>query len=196
MRIFHLATLDDWEMAKLSGRYTTSTLGVPLEAAGFIHASRREQVRSVAARYYADVSEPLVLLEIETDLLDVPWREDPVDGDTFPHVYGPLSVRAVVGARPFAGAAGPPRAPTTQLVLAFRGVGLVLLVAGVTLLVLAWVATHRAHQSLHPTAAPTVLWSLTVTVLMAAGTSLVYAEWVRWRPLAPAGAEDLAAAGV
>jgi uncharacterized protein (DUF952 family) len=106
MRIFHVATLEDWEMAKLSGRYTTSTLGVPLEAEGFIHASRREQVRSVAARYYADVKEPLVLLEIETDLLDVPWREDPVDGDTFPHVYGPLSTTAVVDVHDAPGAPG------------------------------------------------------------------------------------------
>ena len=41
-----------------------------------------------------------MLLTIETDLLDVPWREDPVGDDTFPHVYGPLKPAAVVDVRP------------------------------------------------------------------------------------------------
>jgi glutathione S-transferase len=100
MRIFHIATHDDWERALLSGHYTTSTLGVSLEQAGFLHAARREQVSSVLARYYGDVTVPLVLLEIETHLLDVPWREDDVAGETFPHVYGPLSLAAVVSAGP------------------------------------------------------------------------------------------------
>jgi uncharacterized protein (DUF952 family) len=100
MLIFHIATHDDWEQARLSGRYTTSTYGVPLEHVGFIHASRREQVRPVLAHFYSDVTVPLVLLEIETDLLDVPWREDDVAGETFPHIYGPLDVAAVVASSP------------------------------------------------------------------------------------------------
>ncbi len=50
--------------------------------------------------YYADVDEPLVLLTIDTDLLDVPWREDPVGDDTFPHLYGPLEPGAVIAVRP------------------------------------------------------------------------------------------------
>ena len=100
MRIFHIATHADWEQASLSRSYTTSTYGVPLERVGFIHASRREQVHPVLARFYSDVTVPLVLLEIETDLLDVPWREDDVAGETFPHIYGPLDVAAVVGSSP------------------------------------------------------------------------------------------------
>jgi uncharacterized protein (DUF952 family) len=100
MRIFHIATLDDWSLATRSGSYRTSTLGVPLEQEGFIHAARREQVGPVLARWYSGVTVPLVLLEIETDLLDVPWREDDVAGETYPHVYGPLDVRAVVGSTP------------------------------------------------------------------------------------------------
>ena len=96
MRIFHIATAADWEQAQVTGAYATSTRGRTLEEEGFLHASRAEQVEGVRAAYYADVDEPLVLLTIETDLLDVPWREDPVGDDTFPHVYGPLSPHAVV----------------------------------------------------------------------------------------------------
>jgi uncharacterized protein (DUF952 family) len=99
MRIFHLATVTDWEQAQRSGAYTTSTRGRTLAQEGFLHASRADQVTGVFDRYYRDADEPLVLLTVDTDLLDVPWREDPVGDDTFPHVYGPLSPAAVVEVR-------------------------------------------------------------------------------------------------
>ena len=51
------------------GSYTTSTHGRTLEEVGYLHAARREQVAR-RARFYAEVGEPLVVLEIETDLLD------------------------------------------------------------------------------------------------------------------------------
>ena len=101
-RIFHLATAADWEAAQVSGRYTTSTFGVSLAAEGFLHASHAHQWEDVLARYYAGVTEPLVLLEIETDRLDVPVVEEPAPGtgETFPHLYGALAPRAVVAVRP------------------------------------------------------------------------------------------------
>ena len=103
MLIYHLATASDWERAQDEGAYTTSTLGVTLEQEGFIHASRADQWEGVRERYYAGFDEPLVLLEIDTDLLDVPWVEEPpVPGveETFPHIYGPLKPAAVVGVTP------------------------------------------------------------------------------------------------
>ena len=93
VRIFHIATLADWKQAEADGTYTTSTYGVTLAEAGFLHAARHEQVRQVLDTHYGEVTEPLVVLEIETDLLDVPWREDDVDGVMFPHIYGPLEHR-------------------------------------------------------------------------------------------------------
>jgi uncharacterized protein (DUF952 family) len=103
MRIYHLATGSDWDTAQQRGEYTTSTRGVTLEQEGFIHASRRDQWEGVRERYYADADEPLVLLEIDTDLLDAPWVEEPpapgVD-ETFPHIYGPLNPVAVVSVTP------------------------------------------------------------------------------------------------
>ena len=103
MRIFHIATLADWEAAQESGAYTTSTRGVTLEQEGYIHASRADQWEGVRAAFYADGTEPLVLLEIDTDLLGVPVVEEvPAPGmtETFPHVYGAIAPAAVVAARP------------------------------------------------------------------------------------------------
>jgi len=100
MRIFHIATVADWERARQSGAYTTSTAGRSLEDEGFLHAAHRPQVAGVFERYYRQAGEPLVLLTIDTDRLGVPWREDQVGEDTFPHIYGPLSPRAVVGVQP------------------------------------------------------------------------------------------------
>jgi uncharacterized protein (DUF952 family) len=103
MRIFHLATKAGWAQAQQDGAYTTSTYGVTLADEGFIHASRADQWEGVRERFYAEVAEPLVLLEIDTDLLDVPVvEEQPAPGvdETFPHIYGPLKPDAVVGVTP------------------------------------------------------------------------------------------------
>jgi glutathione S-transferase len=103
MRIYHLATKADWDAAIESGAYTTSTYGVTLADEGFIHASRADQWDGVRDRFYAEVDEPLVLLEIDTDLLDVPLVEEPPAlgvEETFPHIYGPLRPDAVVGVTP------------------------------------------------------------------------------------------------
>jgi uncharacterized protein (DUF952 family) len=99
VRIFHLATLADWEAAQASGRYTTSTYGRTLAEEGYIHASRADQWQGVRDRFYADVDEPLVLLVIDTERLDAPVvEEEPVPGagETFPHVYGAIAPDAVV----------------------------------------------------------------------------------------------------
>ena len=103
MRIFHIATAADWADAQDSGAYTTSTRGVSLESEGYIHASRADQWPSVRERFYADVDDPLVLLTIETDLLEVPVVEEEVPGgETFPHVYGAIPPSAVVDTTPLA----------------------------------------------------------------------------------------------
>lgn len=104
MLIFHVSTAADWRAAQSVGTYTTSTLGVTLEQEGFIHLSRDSQAGVVLAKYYADVAEPLTLLTVDTDRVTSPWRFDDVPGAelSFPHVYGPLNVDAVVDATPLA----------------------------------------------------------------------------------------------
>ena len=46
-RIFHIATVADWDEARRQGRYTTSTRGRTLAEEGFIHASRGDQWQAV-----------------------------------------------------------------------------------------------------------------------------------------------------
>ena len=99
MRIFHLAEAAHWDQALRTGAYVQSTLGRTLADEGFIHASRADQWETVRATFYAGHDGPLVLLEIETDLLTSAWQEDPVGDTTFPHVYGPINTAAVVSTR-------------------------------------------------------------------------------------------------
>lgn len=101
-RIFHIATAADWEAAKRSGSYTTSTRGRSLAEEGFIHASHADQWQRVKKTFYAGVTEPLVLLAIDPDRVDAPVVEEIPDGADrgFPHIYGPLDPDAVVRAIP------------------------------------------------------------------------------------------------
>ncbi len=97
--IYHLAERAHWDAAAHSGSYARSTLGRSLEDEGFIHASTVEQWPATRARFYAQVAEPLVLLEIDETRLTAPVRweiGDPVTGERFPHVFGPVNVDAVV----------------------------------------------------------------------------------------------------
>ena len=98
-RLFHVALVSEWEAAQASGCYERSTLGRSLAEEGFIHASRADQWPETVRRFYAGVTEPLVLLEIDPALLDCPVVDEPGapgSEETFPHLYGPLSVSAVV----------------------------------------------------------------------------------------------------
>ncbi len=114
MRIFHLATAADWRAARATGTYTISTRGRTLAEEGFIHASRGDQWQGVRERYYADLDEPLVLLSIDTDLLQSPVVDEAVPGsdETFPHIFGPIQVAAVTHVLPLeALPGGTPRTP-------------------------------------------------------------------------------------
>ena len=103
MVIYHLTTQSEWDDAQKRGYYIAPSL----EREGFIHASTREQILSVANAFYQDAIEP-ILLVIEVDNLDVPLQwEAPVhpnpeqagaldDVPLFPHIYGNLNLSAVV----------------------------------------------------------------------------------------------------
>ena len=64
--IYHIAEAADWEQAQRDGQYTMSTRGRTLAEEGFIHASTAAQVPLVAAAYYRDAPD-LVLLVIDTE---------------------------------------------------------------------------------------------------------------------------------
>ena len=99
-RIFHIATHADWKRARDTGRYTTSMVGRSLTEEGFIHASRRDQVPSVFDRHYRGVREPLLLLTIAPERLDAEVRDERVGDEVYPHIYGPVTPDAVLGAQP------------------------------------------------------------------------------------------------
>ena len=82
-----------------TGSYEMSTAVAPSPTEGFIHCSFAEQVRSTISRFYGDVGE-VVLLRIDPDRLTSPIVvEDLVgSGESFPHVYGPIDLDAVVEA--------------------------------------------------------------------------------------------------
>jgi uncharacterized protein (DUF952 family) len=103
--LFHVALAADWQAAREAGDYRVSSLGRALEEEGFLHASYAHQWPGVLAAYYSKLEEPLVLLEIDPDRLDVPVVVEAPAGsgpgaEQFPHVYGPLPVDAVVAVRP------------------------------------------------------------------------------------------------
>jgi uncharacterized protein (DUF952 family) len=100
--IYHIATAADWAQAQQDGHYTTSTRDRTLAEEGFIHASTAEQVALVANAFYQGVPD-LVLLVIDTDLVDQEIRYEHVPGQAlpYPHIYGPLNPSAVIQTRPF-----------------------------------------------------------------------------------------------
>lgn len=95
--IVHICPRSVWEAARATGAYAAPSL----EQVGFIHFSHPEQVDTVIKRYYSQVPD-LVLLWVDPTLLDAEVRHEAADGETFPHLYGPLNLDAVVMVKEFA----------------------------------------------------------------------------------------------
>ncbi len=90
--IYHIANEADWRQAKIAGLYQCDSLANE----GFIHCCTKSQLEGVIQRYYANVSN-LVLLCIDPGLLEAPLiYENTVGGDEeFPHLYGALNLDAI-----------------------------------------------------------------------------------------------------
>ena len=91
--IYHVTTKEDWNAAKQIGYYEHPSL----KDEGFIHCSHEHQLTGVLERYFAGKT-GLVKLVIDTDKLSSKFVFDwsPSLADTFPHVYGPVNVDAVI----------------------------------------------------------------------------------------------------
>lgn len=92
--LVHLCGAADWAAARAHGEIR------PDAPAEFIHLSTPEQVHLPANRLFRG-RDDLVLLHIDATLLDSPVRWElgvPTDPEAmlFPHLYGPLPVRAVL----------------------------------------------------------------------------------------------------
>jgi uncharacterized protein (DUF952 family) len=95
VRLFHIAACADWDAALETGEYRPPAL----VSDGYIHLSTDAQWEATARRFYRGRTD-LVLLAIRGYRHDV--RYESVDGERFPHLYGPLQVRDVLVALPLA----------------------------------------------------------------------------------------------
>ncbi|MBS1656449.1 MAG: DUF952 domain-containing protein [Bacteroidetes bacterium] len=91
--IYHVTTAADWKAAQQNGSYISPSL----KEEGFIHCSQEEQVAGVLQRYFAGKTN-LLKLVIDTNKLTSKYvfEWSPSTADTFPHIYGPVNLDAVV----------------------------------------------------------------------------------------------------
>jgi uncharacterized protein (DUF952 family) len=91
--IYHLTTREQWQQANENGQYTVASL----TDEGFIHSSEARQVPGVLERYFKG-QQGVIKLSIDTEKLTSPLYYDwsPSVEDTFPHIYGPINLDAVI----------------------------------------------------------------------------------------------------
>ena len=99
--IYHITSRRAWLAAQERGEYRAESL----ETEGFIHCSTSTQVLPVAEKFYKGQSD-LVIFVIDPALLTAELRWEPPsggtpppgvpEGETFPHVYGPINLDAIV----------------------------------------------------------------------------------------------------
>ncbi|MGQ0676798.1 MAG: DUF952 domain-containing protein [Rhodospirillales bacterium] len=90
--IYNLCRKADWEAALALGEYRGSADDL---RDGFIHFSTAAQVAESAARHRAGTPD-LLLLAVDPAVLGPALKWEPARGGAvFPHLYGPLPVRAV-----------------------------------------------------------------------------------------------------
>ena len=95
--IVHICSLEDWQAAQTAGVYRTNSL----EAEGFIHCSRPEQVVEVANRYYGGRTD-LLLLWIDPSNLAAELRWEASEEGIYPHVYGSIDLAVIIQVSEFA----------------------------------------------------------------------------------------------
>lgn len=95
--IYKIVDGPPWRDAERAGVFT----GAAVDAAdGFIHFSTAAQVEETSARHFAH-RDGLLLVAVSSAQLGEALRWEPSRGGAlFPHLYGPLPMRAVLWVRP------------------------------------------------------------------------------------------------
>jgi uncharacterized protein (DUF952 family) len=95
--IYKICSTQLWDEAQRAGRFD----GAPLdERDGFIHFSTATQVAETAAKHFAGAAgQMLVAVDAHQLGKALKWERSRGD-DLFPHLYGPLSLAAVLWAVP------------------------------------------------------------------------------------------------
>jgi len=95
--IYHMCRREEWEAARAGGAYFGSSQD---RADGFIHFSTAAQLRESARRHRAGQT-GLVLLTVDAATLGAALKWEPArNGQLFPHLYGALPAKAVLGVDP------------------------------------------------------------------------------------------------
>ena len=94
MNIYHILKKEEWGSAREAGVYR----GESLAKEGFIHCCTHDQIQGVLRQWYQGQNN-LLLIEINPDLLDAEVRYEKPSGadEKFPHIYGSITLKAVVG---------------------------------------------------------------------------------------------------
>jgi uncharacterized protein (DUF952 family) len=95
--IYKICSAELWRDTKRAGLFR----GAPLDLAdGYIHFSTALQVAETAAKHFAGAADQ-VLVAVDAGLLDgaLKWERSR-GGDLFPHLYGVLSLDAVLWVEP------------------------------------------------------------------------------------------------
>lgn len=91
---FKILTAQQWAQFEADGIFH----GAPVDLAdGYIHLSTADQVQGTLDKHFAGQA-GLVIVEVDLELLGdgIRW-EVSRGGALFPHLYGPLPMKAVVG---------------------------------------------------------------------------------------------------
>ena len=90
--IYKLLRAEEWAAFRSSGVFS----GAPGDRTdGYIHFSTAEQVRETAAKHFAGV-DGLVLAEVDPRKLGAALKWEPSrGGGLFPHLYSPMTMKAV-----------------------------------------------------------------------------------------------------
>ena len=95
--IYKIVPATLWQDARISGEFKGAAIDL---TDGFIHFSTDEQAVETAARHFAG-QDGLLLVAVDSEKLgDALVYEASRGGALFPHLYGPLSLDAVVWEKP------------------------------------------------------------------------------------------------
>jgi uncharacterized protein (DUF952 family) len=93
MYIYHIVTPAWWDQFKEKSHYESETLSVE----NFIHCSTLEQIQPTLNRHFKHIS-VVYILKLEVTKLEYQpiYELAPAVGQSFPHIYGPINLDAVV----------------------------------------------------------------------------------------------------
>ncbi len=95
--IYKIVGAEEWRAAQAAGVFAGAAVD---RADGYIHFSTAAQAPETAAKWFHGRSD-LVLAAVEAEALGPALRWEPSRGGAlFPHLYGPLTLDAVVWTRP------------------------------------------------------------------------------------------------